>query len=132
MTPYEEMKHPSGRDTTPWQAVTQRALGLPVVEYEFMRRFPIMWTPEIIRGTRAHIEAVHKTDIERYIMGQPRNSFSEFNAIGAWCFYHRPELATWFDTTKNEIPPPFLLQREGSTREITSSEIATMEAILNS
>lgn len=103
MTPYTEMP-----PDFPWQKPTEKALGFPC-PYETMRRHPFVYPSRIIKACRDHIENLHQTDIEDYIMSQ--EAFSEFNAVGSFCWEKHRESFDWIDTTKaNELPPLMLKQ----------------------
>jgi FkbM family methyltransferase len=91
MTPYEGL-------TVPWREPTEKFLGEPV-EFEFMRRAPVL----IPRWAYAELEAFcqrqHGCHVGDYIGRQPLRAFSEYNAMGAFLYrYHRDKFH-WIDTS---------------------------------
>lgn len=94
MTPYEDIP-----EVMFWKQATDEASGLDV-EFEFMRRNGLVYRTESIR-------AMWNEWSSRF-MPQLRNAkdrrFSEFNLMGAWCYYHEREKYN-FINTRDEIPP---------------------------
>lgn len=70
-------------DAICWKAATERFMNTEV-EYEFMRRLPMMYH-------RSTIEKIYNLCpfLEDLIM--QTKGFSEFNAIGAWAFMHEKD-----------------------------------------
>jgi len=102
-TPYDKVG-----DAICWKEPTERFIGHPV-EYEFMRRLPLIYH-------RSTIEAVRKLkpDLEYYIMSQ--QSFSEFNAIGAWAFENHRSLYRFLNTDESELERPIAKQWHSYTQ----------------
>jgi hypothetical protein len=86
----------------PWQKPTERFLGCPVLD-DFMRQPPFTFPRWLYGALRGHAQAMHATDIERYVTGRPPREFSEFNALGAFAWQHYHEDFVWVDTA---ISPP--------------------------
>lgn len=91
----------------PWQKPTEKALGFPC-PFETMRRHPFVYPSKVLKACREHIENLHQTDIEDYIMSQEH--FSEFNSVGSYCYEKAHDQFHWIDTTKEELPPLLLTQ----------------------
>lgn len=128
MTPYEQTK-------TPWQPIIEKFIGLPLpfrVEYEFMRRSPILAPRWLLQHLRMYCELRHHMSLKDYVMSQPYREYSEFNAIGALAYYWRRENFHWIDTSKvpeSEWPALTVLQSY-SWGGLTDEIRATMEEIL--
>ncbi|HEY0484017.1 MAG TPA: DUF6492 family protein [Kofleriaceae bacterium] len=86
-----------------WQAVTERLLGEPV-EYEFMRTPPYVFPRWLYAALRGHVEALHRTSIERYILAQPPRGFSEWNALGAFAYRHHRSAFEFVDVGAGPSP----------------------------
>lgn len=72
-----------------WKTGTERILRMKV-EFEYMRRVPTLYSPEIYRATRTHIEKIHKAPFGKFITDQ-QNKFkdvSEANILGAYAWEH--------------------------------------------
>lgn len=91
MTTYEELK----KHGVPWQSITEEFMQ-DTVRYEFMRRMPLIYPKWIFKEIRNWIETTHKQTIGSYLSRM--QTFSEYNAIGAYLYkYHRDEYL-WIDT----------------------------------
>jgi hypothetical protein len=66
----------------PWQAITEKALGVSL-GWEYMRRMPIIHRRAALRDTVEFIEDAQGVSLRTYLDAQPHKAFSEFNAIGA-------------------------------------------------
>ncbi len=93
--------------STPWREPTEKFMGCQV-EYEFMRRFPILLPRSLHVAAAKFVELHHHKSATEYIISQ--DNFSEFNALGALAYGRVPEEFTWLDTTKEEMPPLVALQ----------------------
>src|SRR6185295_1550740 len=101
MTPYKDI-------TTPWQAPTEKFLGEPV-KYEFMRRFPILLPRVLHEAAAIQCRFQHGKTASEYIVSQ--DTFSEFNALGAFAFYRGMKTGfIWLDTTLEQLPPLVAIQ----------------------
>jgi hypothetical protein len=93
-TKYSEM---SG-DVLVWKPITEKALGF-TVEYEYMRRLPLMYHREHLSQLQNALQIRHGKKLETYINTQPLRSFSEFNVLGAFCEKYYPGMYVFQDTT---------------------------------
>jgi hypothetical protein len=98
-TPYSEIQ-------TPWQPVTEKFMG-EAVEYEFMRRFPILVPKWLLSRIREFCHATHGMVMTNYIKMQPYRSFSEFNALGAFAYRYHRSMFQWINTVKDLLQEPF-------------------------
>jgi hypothetical protein len=83
LEPYADLPPPPD---VPWQNITHMALGQPV-EFEFMRRHPFLIPAWVYPLARKHLESAHGVKCDEYILSQPGRSFSEYNYLGAFCYY---------------------------------------------
>lgn len=98
-------------DAICWKEPTEKLLGKPV-EYEYMRRLPIMYWRHTLFSIPGTIVASNALK---------QGSFSEFNYIGAWAESYQPDHYVFSDTDTNEIRTPKLKQNwswGGITEEI--------------
>jgi hypothetical protein len=109
MTPYSKLVNADGSQATPWRAITSKALGRDV-EWEFMRMHPLMVGRRTLIDFCQWMEQHHNCSLEHYIGLQPAREFSEWNAIGAWAYYYRPDVFSFWDTEINGVPEPFVRQ----------------------
>lgn len=100
---------------SPWRPCTERILG-ESVEYETMRRLPIVYHRDTYVKFREHVKATHGVELTEYMspikesLGDPTKSISEFCAIGAFAWSHLSHLYYLWDTAKAEPPPSNLVQ----------------------
>jgi len=103
-TPYSELG-----STVPWKAPTEKWLGAPVAD-EFMRGHPFVIPFAAFAHVREHTIRTHGRTIDQYIAAT--DTFSEFNAIGAWIEHDMAAGGVWpvrFVTAPG--PPRGLTQR---------------------
>lgn len=119
-TPYGDIK-------TPWQPITEKFLRLDV-QYEFMRRFPIVVPRWLYARLREYCYHVHKRIISEYVRNQPFRSFSEFNALGAYAYHFHKERFHFLDTSKEaqEAPRARQFWSPGGLTPEVMSEIKTI------
>lgn len=86
-----------------WKSRTEEAVGFPV-EFEYMRRFPLMYWRSTLEAAVKYVEAIHG-DLEKYIISKPGNDFSEFNLIGAYAERFEVDKYLFIDTTKEPLVP---------------------------
>ena len=89
--PYTELQTSHGGNPVPWQDITSRSIGIPVL-VETMRQFPMMYPEWLYSETRKRIEEIHKTTFFKYVMeslpdGPAFKGYSEFNSIGCVAMY---------------------------------------------
>lgn len=83
-----------------WKAVTSKFIKQPA-ELEFMRRHPFTVPAWALREMRRWTRQNHGIGLEQYVLEQPNREFSEFNAIGAFLWYHHPGHVEWQNTDEN-------------------------------
>ncbi len=93
----------------PWRPITAKAVGFDV-EWEYMRRLPLVYWRDDVKAAQEHIEAVHGTSLRAYLRAQPFRKFSEFNAIGAWIDRFNPDAYEIIDTETHPMPKNKLAQ----------------------
>lgn len=100
---------------SPWRPCTERCLGEPV-DYETMRRLPVVYNRNTYIHFRKHVKATHGVELADYlrplkgITPNPIQSFSEFCALGAYSWKHLAHLYYLWDTAKGDPPPSNLAQ----------------------
>lgn len=78
-TPYAAIS----QDAQRWKGITEKALGFEC-PYETMRRMPLVYRKYDLVLFREWFKENRGKLLEKYILEQPGNDFSEFNAIGSW------------------------------------------------
>lgn len=68
-----------------WRAITEQAMGFPV-EWEYMRRFPLLYRKDTITAFRNAFYGVVES-----LKRMPDHAFSEFNALGAFVEKYQPQ-----------------------------------------
>lgn len=96
MTPYKDIE-------TPWQPVTEKFMGEPV-EFEFMRRFPIMVPRWVYPRVREFCHIRHDMILSNYVQMQPHRAFSEFNVLGAYCYKYHHDKFHFQNTLFRDLP----------------------------
>ena len=91
-------------DAICWRAPTRYVTG-EEPPYEFMRRMPMVYPTSVFKAFRGHVEALHGRSLLEVL--QPMRVFSEYNALGAYCWAHRHDLFAWVDPAKEHLPNPF-------------------------
>lgn len=76
-----------------------------VSDYEFMRKSTIMIPRFAYKAFRDFIQETRGMTMESWVMNQPGNEFSEFNAMGFYLWLHHRSSIEWHDTTKLGVPP---------------------------
>lgn len=112
-----------------WKAITEKFIGQPV-EYEFMRRFPMLIPRSLHKAAAAFCQAHHGQRLTDYILSQPAKEFSEFNALGALAYYRARDQFSWLDTTKEPLPELVAIQK-WSHDPFTEADKAEFEQILS-
>jgi glycosyltransferase involved in cell wall biosynthesis len=96
-------------DAICWKEPTEKALNRIGVEWEYMRRMPIIYKSETIKDLRDYLELIHNRTLENHVIDRPFRQYSEFNVLGAYAesfckeYYH-------FHDTDYGIEPNFLNQ----------------------
>lgn len=124
ITPYSETK-------APWKPITEKFLKMPV-EYETMRRHPIVVPRWVLAEVRDFCQKTHNMSIEEYVMSQPAHEFSEFNVLGAYAYHFHRDRFYWVDTSK--VPesewPILTVNQEWSHNPLDDAMKAKLENIL--
>jgi hypothetical protein len=89
---------------TPWKSITERIVKFEV-DYEYMRKMPLVYPREIYKHTRDYLESVHGVSFHELVRSIDNREISEFNIIGAICEKYYPQLIEWQDT-HDPIPLP--------------------------
>lgn len=89
-----------------WKNPTEEALGFSV-SHEYMRRNFLMYKRETLKSLDLYMELLHRQKLEDYILS--KDSFSEFNLLGAYAEKYEPENYVFVDTD-NEIPKSLVRQ----------------------
>lgn len=97
-TPYEAIQ-------TPWKAVTEKFMQF-TIPFEFMRRLPMIVPRWLYPRLREFAYQIHRQPIAEYIKMQPPREFSEFNALGAYAYFHHKDKFHWVNTTEKPMPEP--------------------------
>lgn len=103
-TPYSEFTE----DVSHWQKITTDFLKLKKpIEFEFMRRMPLVYPEWLTREMREWVLKTHKITIEEYL--KRVDNFTEYNVMGAYCWIYHKDLYHWQETTKHDFKNlPFL------------------------
>lgn len=101
-TPYSEIE-------TPWQPIIEKFMGRPV-EFEFMRRFPIMVPRWLYPRIREFCHKKHGMIMSDYIRMQPPRAFSEFNVMGAYAWHFHKEMMYFVNTLGTVMDYPLARQ----------------------
>ena len=88
---------------TPWKPITEKVVGFSV-EWEYMRRMPLVYFTDTIAASSKWIENKHKVTLRKYLNSQPYRTFSEFNAIGAYAEKFEGHRYEFIDTETVELP----------------------------
>ncbi len=105
ITPYADLG-----DNVPWKVFTEQALGFGV-EYEYMRRMPLVFPRWIYKGVRDSLRLAHPEGLETWFAALPNRELSEFNVLGAWCDKHARDYFDWVDTSSGHpLPEPVMRQ----------------------
>lgn len=131
-TPYGDARP----DQLVWKPIQEAFVGKPAL-YELMRRHDFLVHRSWLEKLRDFCEIKHDQTIEQYIMGKadPKQPlalcFSEFNVLGHFLHERHPELVSWVDTTKDQVPPEYCLQSftHGGRKRI-EDDIAKFKQIL--
>lgn len=71
-------------DAICWKPITEQALNKKDIQFEYMRRLPLMYRSKTIADLREYMELIHGVPMAQYVTSQPLGAFSEFNALGAF------------------------------------------------
>lgn len=96
-------------DAICWKGITEKALNKKGIEFEYMRRLPLLYRTETLADLREYMELIHGVPVETYIKSQPLRAFSEFNVLGAFADFFSPEKYV-FINTDDGVEDPYLNQ----------------------
>ncbi len=91
-----------------WREPTRRALGWEP-NWETMCRHPSLYTRGTYGMLRSHVEWTHGRSLRDYVLAQPSNGFSEFNALGNYAAERMPDDYAIL-TMPQPLPPSNLTQ----------------------
>ena len=87
----------------PWKPITEKAVGFEV-EWEYMRRMPLLYRNETLRNCCEYMEGLHGKSVKDYLKLVPHRSFSEFNVMGAFAERYESDGYVFQDTSAVELP----------------------------
>lgn len=87
-----------------WKKITENILNVSV-EYEFMRRLPLLFNKKSIENLQTWILNNKKITIENFIKNIKNREFSEFNLLGAFSYYIDNKVDYKFLNTDKDIIP---------------------------
>lgn len=85
-------------DAICWKNITEITLNRKGIDWEFMRRMPLVYHRDTLAEFKDYIELIHGVTVDNFIVRQSHRNFSEFNAIGAFAYYFYPEKYHFHDT----------------------------------
>lgn len=100
-------------DAICWKAPTEQLLRMSV-DYEYMRRLPILYRGDTMFCVMAEISRPENDLVKM-------DRLSEFNLVGAYAEFYEPERYHFIDTEKEPLPPESVKQNwswGGLTEEI--------------
>ena len=96
-------------DAICWKSVTEKALNKKDIEWEYMRRQPLIYKAETIKDVRDYIELIHNRTLDDVVLSRPYRQFSEFNVLGAFAESFLVDQYHFHDTDYG-ITEPYLKQ----------------------
>lgn len=84
-----------------WRASTEHLIQVPSVEFEFMRRLPLVYPAELYRRTRAHVAAAFGAPFRDVVFDTERRGLkaSESNVLGAYAWHFFRDAFEWVDVS---------------------------------
>ncbi len=117
-----------------WQSITSIWLKRET-DFDFMRRFPMVFPRAAYEGVRDFFRGIHGADMATAFKDRTDWHFSEFNFIGSYLYYERPELMRFRDTEQdpgwNRLSLKQFCQDGRTDRTPTDAERAEIAAMLN-
>jgi len=85
-----------------WRASTEHLIQVPSVEFEFMRRLPLVYPTELYRRMRAHVETAFGAPFREVVYDTERRGLkaSESNVLGAYAWYFWRDAFEWVDVSR--------------------------------
>lgn len=102
-----------------WKTITELTLK-EEVQWEYMRRLPLMYRTETIRSLFKHVDKLHENGLKDFIANRPAHEFTEFNVLGAYTEKYEGEKYDFRDTSKIDLPETCIKQHwswSGCTKE---------------
>lgn len=93
-TPYSSL---TGDESRTWVEPTGKVMKQSVGN-EFMRRHPLVAPRWALESFRQWMWREHGMSLESYVMAQPNREFSEWNALGAYLWFHHHDKVHWMNT----------------------------------
>jgi uncharacterized protein DUF6492 len=112
-----------------WQRLSERFLSRPV-EYDFMRRQPLVFPRWLYAAIRIQTERLHKKSLHDYVNSQPARGFSEYNALGGFAYYNHFDGFIWRERCE-WVPDESFCRWYWSWGGISASIRTEMDAILS-
>jgi hypothetical protein len=108
-----------------WKKVMKDFTGVEP-HAEFMRRQPFMFPRKVLASMREFCQDHHGKSLGEYIMSS--KAFSEYNALGQFCWLFHHDEFYWLDTSKEELPP--LLTRQLWSHDSVEKNLPEIKSIL--
>lgn len=77
-----------------WRPIVEKFLTFQMI-FEGMAALPFIIDRRVLPLIREYAQATHGCSIDEYILRQPNNEFSEFNALSAFAHRFTPHLYDW-------------------------------------
>jgi len=90
---------------------------------------PLVYPRWLYAQLRGFAVGAHGCSLRSYILEQRARCFSEFNALGAFAWFHHAAAFSWIDTAVDPLPEP-LTQVFWSWGGVTPEVRRTLDAIL--
>lgn len=78
----------------PWKAITEKFLAFEPV-FEGMCALPAIMDRRVLPLFRDYAKSTHGCSLDEYVLRQPGNNFSEFNALMAFAHRFAPYMFDW-------------------------------------
>ena len=103
-------KNHTGESNGHWRDIITEALKLDhPVDYEFMRRMPLLYPTWLFKEVREWFVDNHGMTIFEYL--KDKDNFTEYNFLGAYCWKYHRDLYEWVDVadeTSEWVDVPFM------------------------
>ena len=90
-----------------WKQCTEQFMKQSI-EFEYMRRMPLVYSPSLMKDFRQFTETVHSCDILSYL--QRQSIFTEYNVLGAFASKFHNDQYNWINTHHHDFSNLPLLQ----------------------
>lgn len=120
-------------DSVPWKKGTEYVMGQPI-EYEFMRRHPMMHNRDTLIDFREFILDHFRIPCREFMLRNcHKRSISEFNVLGAYAYAFKRHDYIWYDTENDQYPASCLHQfwsYGGTTGEMNKEKLSELSSII--